>query len=169
MIQLLEPSAGTFREVVIEEDVRVQQAAPDGAIAWEINGQRLQITPQGDQRFRLAVSGSPQSPTRVQAQQMLLTGQIVQLDQTANRLWIDGSGHLRAEQIIPREKKAAPDAALAVDIANGEARTDDRRCAMVRWLALTDNKSISNRTSSQLAIRPPKPHQPNRLAARRST
>ncbi len=117
-IQLLEPTAGTFREVVIEEDVRVEQAAPDGAVAWDIRGQRLQITPQDEQRFRLAMSGSPQTPTRVQAQKMQLASEIVQLDQTANRLWIDGPGHLRAEQVFPREESDSPESASGVDGTN---------------------------------------------------
>ncbi len=123
-VQMLNGSAVQFREVAIDGDVLVEQTTPDGIRALEIAGQQLRITPQENKRFRLAVTGGPEQPSRVQAQQLTLVGQTVQLDQSANRLWIDGPGSMHAEQTAPLNPQ---DTAAPAEAAAGPTSVD------VRW------------------------------------
>ncbi len=113
-VQMLDATVGEFRELSIDGDVHVAQTTSEGIRTLDITGQQLRITPQANQCFRLAVSGGPQQPSRVQAQQLTLVGHLVQLDQTANRIWIDGPGSMHAEQsaaATPKTKlPASPDA-----------------------------------------------------------
>lgn len=111
--------AGAFRDVVIEGNVHVRQSSPLGAVPLDITGDRLRIAPQADQRYRLAVSGSPTAPSRIQAERMQLVGATVHLDQSANRLWIDGPGTLRAE-MAPQTKPVAEASSVNAPWGNGE-------------------------------------------------
>lgn len=105
-----------FREIVFEERVHIEQPTAQGPSNFELDGSRLEIAPQEAQRFRMTLRGTAQAPCQAKASQMLLSGSNVQLDQTANRLWIEGFGRMVAQQQTAPQQLAQPEntqAALA--------------------------------------------------------
>lgn len=114
-IQMQDPASRQFREIVIDGKVRVRQPAEGGGSAFDITGEHLQIIPQDKERFRLAISGSAEAPSRVQARQMELNAHTVQLDQSLNRLWIEGGGKMRAEQVFSAKAASVADPKAPAD------------------------------------------------------
>jgi lipopolysaccharide export system protein LptA len=104
--------SGAIEEITVDGDVVVQQqqAGPDGQFTTvlEIRGQQLRGVSLPDEQSRLYVAGTPSRPATVTAREIALSGLQIHLDQTANRLWIDGSGEmqLRAGNRQPHSRLA---------------------------------------------------------------
>lgn len=102
-----------FREIVFQENVRVEQKTEFGAPEMELTGTRLEIQPQLEQKYRLTIRGSDRQPAIAKTRQFALSAPSVHLDQTANRLWIDSAGQLVAQQ---RTEPTATEPSPAADM-----------------------------------------------------
>ncbi len=107
---------GVVDELAVDGEVVVQQQqrteSGDFETALEIRGEQLRGMTQSGQFNRIHVSGTPSRPATVNARDLALTGNEIRLDQTANRLWIDGEGEM---QMVPGAGKEVP--ALAANAA----------------------------------------------------
>ncbi len=73
-----------------------------------ITGHRLQLSPQpGEGNYRTLVSGERGSLARVSAKDFDLMGQNINLDQTANKLWVEGAGSLVLKPDFSRKPATA--------------------------------------------------------------
>jgi hypothetical protein len=117
--------ADSFRELVVEGNVHVNQVAGESEAGLDITGQKLRIAPQPNQKFALSVHGQGNQPGRIAMNSLVLFGQTVNLDQYVNRLWIDGPGQLEAERASLAGGERAT--AAADPAAHGETTIE------VRW------------------------------------
>ncbi len=78
----------------LEGNVSVGKPKTDGAAGheFEIQGSTLELIPRGEQVYQVHVRGRP---ARVTSAKLNLTGPDLFLDQSANRLWINGMGQLK--------------------------------------------------------------------------
>ncbi len=96
-----------FREIELTGEVDVWQRTPgvdpgtgQPAIAKQLKGDRLVVVPVGPDLYRFDVWGTQgMRPVSIVANGMSMTGDHATLDQSANRLWLEGAGRLvyRAE------------------------------------------------------------------------
>jgi hypothetical protein len=86
-------------EITVHGNVVVRQQQPDSSgdlrTMLELNGDRLQIISQAEERYRLYVSGLDNRSASVQLEELGLQGRQISLDQSANRLWIEGPGRMQ--------------------------------------------------------------------------
>ncbi len=84
-------------ELTVDGDVVVQQfdAAIPNESTLELRGQKLRAISTADDLYRLIVSGGEPQPASVVSRGLSLTGPVIQLDQVANRLWVDGPGEMQ--------------------------------------------------------------------------
>lgn len=73
----------------------------------KITGEKLRLIPQGDENYRALISGSPNQPARVFSEDLVLVGENINLDQAANKLWIEGAGAMnhRPTQSPPQSEQ----------------------------------------------------------------
>lgn len=90
---------GDVQELTVDGDVVVQQkqTKPNGLVdsSLEIRGQKLRVMSQPGERYRLFVSGNNDQAATVFLQDLQMQGNLIHLDQSANRLWIEGPGQLQ--------------------------------------------------------------------------
>lgn len=109
-----EGQASRFREVELTGEVDVWQREPvadrarkNSSIDKQLKGDRLVVVPVGPDLYRFDVWGTQgQRPVSIVAGGMSMTGDHATLDQSANRLWLEGAGRMvyRADQANPKPK-----------------------------------------------------------------
>ncbi|MGI9518141.1 MAG: LptA/OstA family protein [Pirellulaceae bacterium] len=92
---------GAIDEITVDGDVVIQQQQIDSVgmaeTSLEIRGQKLRVVTRGENRHRLFVAGTPGQPAIVSAREIVLQGEAIHLDQTANSLWIEGPGQMQID------------------------------------------------------------------------
>lgn len=94
-----------IEEMIVDGDVRITQAPP-GAPQFPtlvLTGDRVHLSQQQPGRMQARLRGRPAS---VQAEKMQLTGEEIQVDQGANRVWLDVPGTIRIE--VDRDLQGQP-------------------------------------------------------------
>ncbi len=90
---------GDVQELTVDGDVVIQQkqTSPTGIAetTLEIRGQKLRVMSQPGERYRLFVSGRDDQAATVLLRELQMQGNLIHLDQSANRLWIEGPGQLQ--------------------------------------------------------------------------
>lgn len=90
---------GEVQELTVEGDVVVRQKQSDSGgvekTSLEIRGQKLRVMTQPGERYRLFVSGRQDAEATVRMENIQMRGNLIHLDQAANRLWIEGPGQMQ--------------------------------------------------------------------------
>ena len=82
---------------IVATQIQSESGLP-GIESLKITGHRLQLTPQsGKDNYRTLVSGTQDGLATVSAKQFQLTGQNINLDQLANKLWVEGAGSMNLD------------------------------------------------------------------------
>lgn len=70
-----------------------------------IVGHKLQLTPQiHEENYRVLATGRPGEMARVTAKGLILSGENINLDQEANKVWIEGAGTMRMKLEPPAKQ-----------------------------------------------------------------
>lgn len=91
----------------------------------KISGDRLRMSPQGEEVFRIEVNGSNAKQAFVDAEGLRLTGVNIHLDQTANKVWVEGAGKMTMQP--PKTRKNAPDQRGTINVSWGGGMVFDGR------------------------------------------
>ena len=91
-----------LRDLIVIDDVSITQAAiRDRAksgdpepVPLKITGQRMRLIPQGNENYRALISGSKTRLAKIDAPDLQLEGENINLDQAANKLWVEGAGSM---------------------------------------------------------------------------
>ncbi len=97
-VQLSSHESGSeIRQLEIEGNVDIEETrtAKPSDRPLKISGDRLQMLPQGAEVYRIQVAGSTQRRALVDAEGLKLTGVTIHMDQSANKLWVEGAGELK--------------------------------------------------------------------------
>lgn len=76
----------------------------------KISGEKLRIVPQGNENYRAFVSGKGNQLARLQALDLDLQGENINLDQAANKLWVEGGGAMKHRPSSPTKTAGRPTA-----------------------------------------------------------
>ena len=82
-------------EVVVQQQRLLPESEPQTTM--EIRGKTLRVISLGNDRYRLFVAGDDRQLAVVSANELLLQGTAIHLDQSANRLWIEGAGKMHLD------------------------------------------------------------------------
>ncbi len=74
----------------------------------KVAGNRVRIVPQGEKTFRLLVAGTAEALATVVSQELALSGEDIHLDQSANKVWVAGTGVMNIKQSAGQRKNGDP-------------------------------------------------------------
>jgi hypothetical protein len=115
------PGLPEFERIDIEGKVFVRKPHPERDEAeFSVLGDSLTLIPQGENRFEAKISGSG----RIESPQLTMTGDRLNLDQEANRVWVVGPGQMDLVANEQSTNESAP------QLAGGETP----RKVVVTWL-----------------------------------
>ena len=101
-------------DLTVLGDVRVRQHPSPSSAQQEnrqpvvIKGEQLRMTPQGKDTYRAVVSAKSGKPASISAKEFELFGSDVNLDQEANKLWVEGAGSMKIYSDINENQSEKP-------------------------------------------------------------
>ncbi len=98
----------TIRDLTVEGQMHLANRSKTKR-AFELHGAGMRLFPQGDNLFRVLVSGKKQKPAVFKTDGFDLSGESLHLDQTANTIWVHGGGEMA---IDAAKVEPSPDARL---------------------------------------------------------
>ncbi len=113
-----------IKDLTIIGNIRVwKQPQSAGRPGIDIQGQSLRAIPQPGDLYRIQVNGTNQNLASVHSEQLDLEGKNIQMDQAANRLWVEGYGTMKLVGQGPQ----------TANPPNGIGKSDSGRTIDLTW------------------------------------
>ncbi|TMR74238.1 CpaF family protein, partial [Streptococcus pseudopneumoniae] len=98
-----------------------QLTADETAAELTIRGDKVRAIAKSEDAYRVFVYGLDQAPATVTGKGLSLAGPIINLDQLANRLWIEGAGEIPQRQLVINSLRMRPDRIIVGEVRGSEA------------------------------------------------
>ncbi len=85
-----------IRDLVVDGSLALESTATD-KLPFAIAGQSMRLVPQANDLYRVTITGDDSRPATFRTNGLDLRGSNLQLDQTANTIWIQGKGDLNID------------------------------------------------------------------------
>lgn len=93
-----------IRDLAVDGSLSVESNAPDRR-GFALSGQSMKLIPQAKELYRVTIDGNEARPATFKSNGLDLTGNNLQLDQSANTIWVQDAGTLNIAP--PRDSVAA--------------------------------------------------------------
>ena len=112
---------------------------------FQLSGDSLALAPQSEGLYRATLKGNSQTSAKLITQSFALSGSTLELDQTANTVWVNGAGRLNIDADTPsgapRITTTTPPTDTGISGISGNAKLEDIN---IQWVGgmIFDGKQI---------------------------